>query len=614
MAAQDECPVCCESFNKSTHKPLKCPYCNIEMCRTCTGQSIMYDVGDPGCQSCKKVWSDDVLYSFFTKKYVDTAIAEKLKKKYNDLESSLLPTSQYYASKIKKVNHMKKMAKNFDRDIIKGITTQLRCHNVIVVKYCQFDIKNSIEPKRSLEDCLNDKILLGDLIVYWAAYNRGWNPNRDPGIYLAYFLKTVKTENQKITPDIQLYLAQLDNYNTMLCKYPYPYVRRESYYNAAINRLTQGEDMELKEPIEHHFGLHYTLDKYSETHKKGNVKYIMKCAAESCNGYLNEDALCEQCETQYCKKCEEVKAEGHECKKENVESVKLKYKNSKPCPNPNCGVPIFKTHGCSQMWCTACHTVFDWNTQSIVVTKNIHNPHYHEYNRVKQEVEPDEGECGRPSTAALEEVMKVLDLEKIYKKGKSGHEIIVSPRHHKYEFVLEFRRILGEVIDGGIMRYYPDVPYNENMFTKERTLVIMGLYDKDKLGNLVLEQVRANTFNAKVRENYYMLCTTGIDILRKMVADHKNAHKYYIELYNLCCMFNEEGRKLYNTYKFKFRYLTWHNFRLNFSHQHSTIKESRKKKGTNWYHFVLFEYDPFLKEYIDEIKKLIHDKDANVKA
>jgi hypothetical protein len=41
---------------------------------------------------------------------------------------------------------------------------------------------------------------------------------------------------------------------------------------------------------------------------------------------------------------------------------------------------IFKASGCSQMWCTACHAVFDWNTMQIE-TGIIHNPHYYEFQR-----------------------------------------------------------------------------------------------------------------------------------------------------------------------------------------------------------------------------------------
>jgi hypothetical protein len=54
-------------------------------------------------------------------------------------------------------------------------------------------------------------------------------------------------------------------------------------------------------------------------------------------------------------------------------------KDSKPCPKCQC--LIFKISGCDQMWCTQCRTAFNWSNGNIV-HNNIHNPHYHEWNRI----------------------------------------------------------------------------------------------------------------------------------------------------------------------------------------------------------------------------------------
>lgn len=43
-------------------------------------------------------------------------------------------------------------------------------------------------------------------------------------------------------------------------------------------------------------------------------------------------------------------------------------------------------HNCRQMWCTQCHTAFDWETLEIEKYA-IHNPHYYEYRRTVQNVE-----------------------------------------------------------------------------------------------------------------------------------------------------------------------------------------------------------------------------------
>lgn len=55
---------------------------------------------------------------------------------------------------------------------------------------------------------------------------------------------------------------------------------------------------------------------------------------------------------------------------------------------------------CSQMWCTQCHTTFDWNTGREIVTTNVHNPHYFEWVRRNNNGvvprNPGDNPCGVP--------------------------------------------------------------------------------------------------------------------------------------------------------------------------------------------------------------------------
>ena len=610
MAAHLECPICYEDYNKSSNKPLKCPYCSEEMCRSCTEKSIIYDIGDPGCQSCKKEWPDDVLYSFFTKKFVNTAITAKREKKYSELEESLLPESQYYAAKIKEVRKMCVKALEFDRSEIEQIKYNAQLIGVRIKTYA---IGRNMPPCD--ENFLNNPSRLTNVTTNWASYHHSYSySDLNKRVYYAAYWN--KKPDKYSETQLQNIINQLDDYNDNCFKYQQNQSSLRIAYERAEHYLLEGIDVILKDPIGLHLNRRINAiefgggigggigggvdDKYAETHKKGNVKYIKKCASESCHGYINDQSVCDLCDTVYCKKCEEVKKDKHICNKDNIESVKMKYKNSKPCPNKACGVPIFKTSGCSQMWCTACHTVFDWNTQCIVVTKNIHNPHYIDYARAKQTIEPDEGECGRPSSKSLEDAAKRIGLDYVNTENtrRYGGEDI---EHCKTQFVLEFRRILGEILDNTILMEYRVTPYTVNSLKNTRIKVMAGLASKSSLAQEALLLYRTNTFNAKARELFYMLCTTGIDILRKF-ADPKNStsdlYKYYVELYNLCCMFNQEGRKLHNTYKKSFTYLTWRCCGLMFSSSGTIAisKKGLKNKQT------LFEYCPHMAKYIQSIK------------
>ena len=108
-------------------------------------------------------------------------------------------------------------------------------------------------------------------------------------------------------------------------------------------------------------------------------KFVRKCPSESCKGFLSSDWKCELCNVKTCSKCNEPdEGDDHECDPNNVETVKLLAKDTKPCPS--CGTMIFKISGCSQMWCPDCHTAFDWRTGTIE-TGIIHNPHFYEFQR-----------------------------------------------------------------------------------------------------------------------------------------------------------------------------------------------------------------------------------------
>jgi hypothetical protein len=112
-------------------------------------------------------------------------------------------------------------------------------------------------------------------------------------------------------------------------------------------------------------------------------QFVRQCPTSNCKGFLSTQWKCGICSVWVCPECHEIKGytrdADHTCKPENVETAKLIAKESKPCPN--CSVPICKISGCSQMYCTSCHTPWNWNTGKIVTHGAIHNPHFYELQR-----------------------------------------------------------------------------------------------------------------------------------------------------------------------------------------------------------------------------------------
>ena len=119
--------------------------------------------------------------------------------------------------------------------------------------------------------------------------------------------------------------------------------------------------------------------------KGKKVIYQKACPQPDCNGFLSQKGVCGICKIHVCSKCNVVKGTTkgeiatHECKEEDVESVKAILKETKPCPR--CGTRIHKIDGCDQMWCPYCQdkygegTTFSWQTGKIERGR-IHNPHY----------------------------------------------------------------------------------------------------------------------------------------------------------------------------------------------------------------------------------------------
>lgn len=106
----------------------------------------------------------------------------------------------------------------------------------------------------------------------------------------------------------------------------------------------------------------------------------LKCSVDGCRGFLSSAWRCGLCETFTCKDCFEVKGSSrdapHACKEENLATANELKRSTKGCPK--CGIRIFRTEGCSQMFCTACNTPFDWNTGRVIEGR-VHNPHAFEF-------------------------------------------------------------------------------------------------------------------------------------------------------------------------------------------------------------------------------------------
>lgn len=141
--------------------------------------------------------------------------------------------------------------------------------------------------------------------------------------------------------------------------------------------------------------------------KDTQASLIGPCPVDDCMGFICRDNWsCGTCHTIICRHCHVPFANGHECKDEDRLTTEMIMKESKPCPS--CAIPTFRISGCAQMWCTQCHTAWDWNTRQVD-KGNIHNPHYFEWLRKTNSEVPTPNELNQEAMPHMITIRMALD-------------------------------------------------------------------------------------------------------------------------------------------------------------------------------------------------------------
>lgn len=214
----------------------------------------------------------------------------------------------------------------------------------------------------------------------------------------------------------------------------------------------------------------------SGSSSSSSQKFVRKCPKENCKGFLNQKWTCSICDSVVCKHCNEfITNEEHKCKPENIATISLLNKDTKPCPS--CGEMIFKIQGCDQMYCVSCHTAFSWKHGSIE-TGTIHNPHYFQWRQMNgnQERQVGDYECG-----GLPTHIKLQKYDDIHKSVRftSLYRMIL----HIQE--VELRRIRPIEINNEQLR----VDYMRNKLDEKTFKLKLQQQEKKRNKNLQLYQI-----------------------------------------------------------------------------------------------------------------------------
>ena len=95
----DDCGICCEGFNKSNHKKVDCPFCDLKVCRACVQRYLLETSNDPHCMGCKRAWDREVVDEGCTKTFRNKQLKEHRETILMERERCLLPEAQPYVER-----------------------------------------------------------------------------------------------------------------------------------------------------------------------------------------------------------------------------------------------------------------------------------------------------------------------------------------------------------------------------------------------------------------------------------------------------------------------------------------------------------------------------------
>lgn len=274
-------------------------------------------------------------------------------------------------------------------------------------------------------------------------------------------------------------------------------------------------------------------------------KFIMGCANPECRGFLSTSYKCELCEMYTCSNCLEFirdKKGEHVCNEDNVKTAEIIKKETKPCPK--CGERIYKIDGCDQMWCSQCHTTFDW-VSGRIDNGVIHNPHFFEYQRtLRDNTNPQAfGQCNP---------MNIPDWYLFYNSVVYHLQLINSA---KTQVLVELYRLIVHITEVELRDLRNKM--NETQDTTEiRVDYILKRIDKKMMATRISQKDKARQKLTEIFNIYQLISTIGRELLHNLtdlpfdvpeVLESTVTHKT-IEFTNLVDYCNEQFAIIGATY------------------------------------------------------------------
>lgn len=518
MMNKEECDICTEYINKSNRKKIICMFdsCKRSSCSDCFTKFLLDSGLSPKCMWCSKDLSLEFIQEnttqIFYKKYMNYRANIVL-----DRCKLTLPELQHEVDSIIKKRKITNKLDTFDFNSINKLIFHFRI-------------------------CINSEASLISI-----------NIRSLSSLYSPYSAKNFSAQNW-VTNNIcyicdKSYLVSTacNNCNITICKYCLPIYSicnnkkccncsteldlnlflnlPTTFYNKFIKQKKRKlpiEEQEIRENtfpkiltlIKQKLSLNNTLIELAvdilkisgeiNTNKqiKDRAVFVKKCPSDDCRGFLSSSWKCGLCEKFFCKDCHKEKNEDHVCDESEKLTISMLKKDTKPCPQ--CGMPIDRYTGCSQVWTPCCKIAFDWNTGKIDKGR-IHSPEYYDFLRRTQGFVPREREdniCGGD-----------VDMYALHRsiRNKNQTRIDICMQHHR-----QFMHVVHYII--------PMLPTSPDSFEKNDLGIkyLLKEIDENKWQFELKKRIKKTEKNNHILNILSMYRNVMNDLFKNLIEDNKS--------------------------------------------------------------------------------------------
>ena len=566
------CEICFEPFNSNINKQITClnPKCNKSLCLNCCKKWLLQEGVAYTCPYCKTGWNWIFLYKNLPLSFINN----ELKKNYAEI-CSVINDQQY--------NYLHDIYKYYVQ-IFKFVDYYYKLDKLNLFVWFGFDEEYSINTNKKFVKQINKKYIydipeyqcIDPELRYFIHYYSGkyYKQYGNLRIFLAYVIinKTYNIDEiyNKYTKEYfkNVFKKELNNFIHKDSDFETVQKIINQYRNKTsieiINNIIKSlKLLEIRETYNKHLKKIQSENKSNEQPEQPTKKKIIKCFKNGCAGDIYKyktQLICDVCHSIFCINChkeyvpeflesiednkiKQVKNPDfdennkHECKQEDVDTVKLLTENIKNCPK--CQEPIWKDGGCDHMWCSKCHTMFNWS--DLKITKTTTNPHYYAWLR-EQGLTPNRlnhpDAIGNQNYACIEQLNKE-QCYKILKKYSIEDKIF-----YKFADLIELKQ--KPMNDGSILSQ--NLKYYFNLITKEEL--------KKHLSTLYISRYFIEQHNNIIINNVFLIS----EVFKKIDDDlknniqlndekHKDLTEYKAMINNVINIYNDSIKSLSQLYK-----------------------------------------------------------------